>query len=82
MGNRIRIDWSYLSNLRFADDIVLILSDVNELGELLEQQQCSKGDGLKQKGHQGSNIKSYQKKEVNRRTDLKSIWKATWYPKR
>ena len=33
----IRIDGSYLNNLRFADDIVLISSDVSELGEMLEQ---------------------------------------------
>ena len=33
----IRIDGSYLNNLRFADDIVLISSDVSELGEMIEQ---------------------------------------------
>ena len=33
----IRIDGSYLNNLRFVYDIVLILNDVNEPGEMLEQ---------------------------------------------
>ena len=38
MGKKgIRIDGSHLNNLRFADDIVLISSDVSELGEMLEQ---------------------------------------------
>ena len=38
MGKKgIRIDGSYLNNLRFADDIVLISSDVSEHGEMLEQ---------------------------------------------
>lgn len=30
-------DESYLNNLRFADDIILISSGVNELGEMLGQ---------------------------------------------
>ncbi|KAH0999892.1 hypothetical protein HUJ04_004198 [Dendroctonus ponderosae] len=33
----MRIDGCYLNNMRFADDIVLISSDVNEIGEMLEQ---------------------------------------------
>ena len=33
----IRIDGSYLNNLRFADDIVLISRDVSQLKEMLEQ---------------------------------------------
>ena len=33
----MRIDGSYLHNLHFADDVVLISSDVSELGEMLEQ---------------------------------------------
>ena len=44
----IRIDGSYLNNLRFADDIVLISSDVSELGEMLEQlNNASKKVGLR-----------------------------------
>ena len=38
MGKKgIGIDGSYLNNLRFADDIVLISRDVSELGDMLEQ---------------------------------------------
>ena len=38
MGKKgIRIDRSYLNNQRFADDLVVISSDVSELGEMLEQ---------------------------------------------
>ena len=44
----IRIDGSYLNILRFADDIVLISSDVSELGEMLEKlNNAAKKVGLK-----------------------------------
>ena len=44
----IRFDESYLNNLPFADDIVLISSDVSKLGEMLEQlNNASKKVGLR-----------------------------------
>lgn len=44
----INIDGSYLHHLRFADDIVLISSDVHELSNMLEQlNNASKKIGLK-----------------------------------
>lgn len=44
----IRIDGSYLSHLRFADDLVLISSDVNELEQMLQElDRASKEIGLK-----------------------------------